>query len=50
MRIVTAYEAQDANLKFTFAQWLVLSGVTDVREFWCMMWLWWAFQSQAAID
>lgn len=34
------YAALGPDAAITFGQWLVLNGITDPREFSCLMWLW----------
>lgn len=54
MRLVTAYEAQNAGENgdnpVSFAVWIVMNGVTDPMEQWCLMWLWWSWNHQSAVD
>jgi len=40
--LLAGYQAVGADTEFTFAEWLVLNGITDPREFTGLMWLWWS--------
>lgn len=40
MRLLDTYRSHGAAGSFSFAQWLAMNGVSDEREFWCLMWLW----------
>lgn len=42
-RLMAGYNALDVASRCSFAQWLALNGVSDPREWYCMMWLYWQY-------
>ncbi|MFO0873023.1 MAG: hypothetical protein U0575_03515 [Phycisphaerales bacterium] len=48
--LVSTYEKIGSNIPVSFAEWIVMNGITDPREQWCLMWLWWNLMHQEAVD
>ncbi|MFO0873022.1 MAG: hypothetical protein U0575_03505 [Phycisphaerales bacterium] len=48
--LASTYEKIGSNIPVSFAEWIVMNGITDPREQWCLMWLWWNLMHQEAVD
>lgn len=48
--LIATYEKFGANIPVSFGEWILMNGVTDVREQLCLMWLWWNWTHQHAVD